>query len=115
LGLAAGGAAYLKLWLPATHLAVPCPFYKLTGCYCPGCGITRAALSLLSGDVEQAFRYNALIFALAPLYLVYAIAKRRRMPRTGNVMMAVMMTATLLFGLLRNLPDFQWLAPTAIR
>lgn len=108
------GAAYLKLWLPLTGLAVPCPFYKITGCYCPGCGVTRAALALLHGNPEQAFRYNPLVFSLLPLYALYTVAVHYRMPRTGRIMMAAMLTITLAFGLLRNLPAFSWLAPTDI-
>ncbi|MWV46306.1 DUF2752 domain-containing protein [Paenibacillus sp. HJL G12] len=112
--LAAAGLLYLKVWLPVTHIHVPCIFHELTGLYCPGCGITRVVLSLLSLDVVQAFRYNPLVFTLIPLYTMYGIAHKRKRKRIGNAIMAVMLILTLAFGLLRNLPTFHYLAPTEL-
>lgn len=40
--LFAGSLAGWSLW--------PCPFAKLTGLACPGCGMTRAMLAMLRGD-----------------------------------------------------------------
>ncbi|WP_309122278.1 DUF2752 domain-containing protein [Paenibacillus sp.] len=111
---AAGGLLYLKVWLPATGLGIPCVFHEATGLYCPGCGMTRAALSLLEGDLPQAFRYNALAFGLLPLLFVYFLANRRGMRRTSRAVMAAMVTAALAFGVTRNLPAWAWLSPTAI-
>ncbi|TMV48208.1 DUF2752 domain-containing protein [Paenibacillus mesophilus] len=113
--LAAGGVSYIKVWLPATGIGVPCIFHELTGFYCPGCGITRTALSLLNLDFYQAFRYNPWMICLLPLYIAYTMANKKQMRRTSAVMMAVMLTSTLAFGLLRNIPAFDWLAPTAVR
>ncbi|QMV42022.1 DUF2752 domain-containing protein [Cohnella cholangitidis] len=113
--LGVGGALYLTVWLPATGIGIPCVFHELTGLYCPGCGITRAALSLLRLDFTQAYRYNALVFGLAPIYLMYVMTRKKRMPRTSNVLMAAMLVLTVGFGLARNLPMFDWLAPTLIR
>jgi hypothetical protein len=110
--LGIGGLLYIKVWLPATGIGVPCVFHEWTGLYCPGCGITRAALSLLALDVYQAFRYNPLVFCLLPLYIAYTMASKKQMRRTSTVMMAVMLTVTIAFGLLRNIPVLDWLAPT---
>lgn len=111
LAAAAGGLLYLKVWLPHTHLGIPCPFYTVTGLYCPGCGITRALLALLELDPARAFRFNALAFVLLPLYAVYWTARRKGMKRTGGVVMGLMLVLTLAFGVLRNLDAFHWLAP----
>nr|WP_024837284.1 DUF2752 domain-containing protein [Clostridium sp. 12(A)] len=46
----------------------PCLFQSLTGLYCPGCGGTRAVLSLLSGDLRMSFQYHPLV-----LYTVFVI------------------------------------------
>ena len=35
-----------------------CPFHRLTGLSCPGCGGTRAVQALLAGDVWAACRFN---------------------------------------------------------
>jgi hypothetical protein len=113
--LAIGGLLYVKVWIPLTGLAVPCVLHELTGLYCPGCGVTRAATSLLLGDVAQSFRYNSLIWGLLPLFVVYKAAVKARKFRLGNVVTTVMIIAAVAFGLLRNIPQFAWLAPTSIR
>jgi hypothetical protein len=113
--LGIGGLLYLKIWLPVTSIGVPCVFHELTGFYCPGCGITRAALSLLTLDFYQSFRYNPLVFLILPLYIAYAMANKKQMRRISTVIMAVMLIVTIAFGLLRNIPALIWLAPTAVR
>jgi len=35
-----------------------CPFYALTGHYCPGCGATRAIAELLHGHVAAALHFQ---------------------------------------------------------
>ncbi len=109
------GIIYLKVWLPLTNITVPCVFHKFTGLYCPGCGITRLILSLFSFDSVQAFRYNPLVFILLPLCLMYVIVHKKNMRILTHIIMGVMLILTLAFGLLRNIPTFDWLAPTTIR
>lgn len=36
---------------------VPCPFKKITGVDCPGCGFQRSVIALLQGDVALSLRY----------------------------------------------------------
>lgn len=100
-----------------------CIFYKITGLYCPGCGMTRCAVSLLHGDFYQAFRYNALAFVLVPIILVYTINKAYKfivqkeyslfdkIPEKTYLILGII---TILFAVLRNIPWFSFLAPTAI-
>ena len=47
-----------------------CPFAILTGSACPACGLTRAALFLLSGQFIYATQLNATIYLWLP-YLLY--------------------------------------------
>lgn len=49
----AAGMLYC-IWLHCTGLGIPCLFYLWTGFKCPGCGITRMCLALLSGYPEKA-------------------------------------------------------------
>ncbi|WP_079415603.1 DUF2752 domain-containing protein [Paenibacillus ferrarius] len=109
-----GGLVYLEIGIPVIHIEIPCIFHAVTGLYCPGCGITRVALSLLKWDFYQAFRFNPLVFVLLPLYLTYMMANKRGMSRTSRIIMTVMLIATISFGLLRNIPAFDWLAPTIV-
>ncbi|WP_238987284.1 DUF2752 domain-containing protein [Confluentibacter flavum] len=47
-----------------------CPFYSLTGFYCPGCGSQRAIHKFLHGDIFEGFKHNFLIMLL-PTVLIY--------------------------------------------
>ena len=46
-----------------------CPMAGVLGIPCPGCGLTRATLALLRGDVRGAFRLHPLVFVLTPLFV----------------------------------------------
>ena len=48
-------------------VGITCPIKFITGISCPGCGMTRAWLSLLlRGDREAAFHYHPLFWILIP-------------------------------------------------
>ncbi len=91
-------------WWPA------CSFHRLTGLYCPGCGMTRALASLLHGDVRQSLSRNVLLVPL--LALLPSLALSRRLSRSPWLGYAVAMALTA-FMVLRNLPwwPFTLLAP----
>lgn len=108
------GVLYLKVISPVFNIHIPCIFNKITGFDCPGCGITRASLALLDGNIYQAFRYNMLVFFLIPLYVVYAVLEKKRLMQQGKVMMTIMLLVTGLFFILRNTKTFSWMAPTFI-
>jgi Protein of unknown function (DUF2752) len=44
-----------------------CPFALFTGMACPGCGMTRAASSLMRGDFSTALGYHPLVPLIALL------------------------------------------------
>jgi len=46
-----------------------CPSAGMLGLPCPGCGLTRATLLLLQGDVLGALALHPLVIPLAPIYL----------------------------------------------
>ena len=53
----------------ATGLGIPCVLYEATGLKCGGCGLTRAAVSLLRLDFAAAFSYHA----LWPVFAAYIV------------------------------------------
>lgn len=104
------------------HLFWPCPFHKLTGLYCPGCGGQRALHALLHGRFVDALSRNALaVLIAAPIaayaYVAYACHAfgMGGIPRLNLSTRWLMLLGLLftLFGVLRNLPfgPFPWLAP----
>lgn len=61
---------------PATSpIFPPCPFYWLTGLYCPGCGSGRALHALLHGDVLVALDLNPLMVLSLPLLGYAAVSQ----------------------------------------
>lgn len=108
------GIFYLKVISPVFQIHIPCVFKKITGLDCPGCGMTRAALAILDGDFYQAFRFNMLVFILAPIYLLYLYFERKNKQETSKYMMGGMLILSGLFFILRNTEMFNFLAPTQL-
>jgi hypothetical protein len=123
VGVVGAGAVGVLAWLdPATRAEISpgCPFRRLTGLDCPGCGGTRAVYALTQGDVGLALDHNALVVALVPvLVMVWATWFARRIrygfdgrapapPAVASMSFAV---AVMLFWVVRNLPwmPFSWL------
>jgi hypothetical protein len=77
-GLVIVGAGALQLGLSLAGLpAWSCPILAATGIPCPGCGITRAMIQLLHGDIALSLQTHvfapilllALVFMLAAIFL----------------------------------------------
>lgn len=66
LGLVALGLAFALAGPPV------CPTALFFGIPCPGCGLTRATLALLHGDLGAALHFHPLVFVLTPLF-AYAL------------------------------------------
>ena len=47
-----------------------CPFYSITGFYCPGCGSQRAVHQFLHGHILEGLKHNFLILILVTV-LIY--------------------------------------------
>ncbi|HBB88870.1 MAG TPA: hypothetical protein DC047_14775 [Blastocatellia bacterium] len=60
------GATGLHIALVSLNLpSWECPIFRLTGIPCPGCGLSRATMLLLKGDLAGSFRFHA----FAPIFL----------------------------------------------
>lgn len=106
------------------QLPIPCVFHKITGFYCPGCGLTRCLVSLINLDFYQAFRYNPLIFVLLPLLIPYVLylyfififdLEDKITKKIPNWIWYILLVITIIFGIFRNIPLFNYLAPTIVK
>lgn len=95
-----------------------CPFRQLTGLACPGCGGLRAVHALVHGDVATAVHRNALLVVLLPFAVIAWVRWTRSRRRGGTAIwypsVAVsraLLASFVVFGVLRNLPLFAFLAP----
>ncbi|MCF8610934.1 DUF2752 domain-containing protein [Gordonia sp. HY285] len=113
--LASGGAAAVvaAACIPVSAVddgPVICPFRRLTGLPCPGCGLTRAFVYTMHGDLPSAFAAHAfgpVVVALAVLSAVVMVVRRvrgdgpvalRRAVKHPVVVLAVIGWAAYAFG-----------------
>ena len=110
-----GYYAFIKL----TGLGIPCFFNLITGLHCPGCGVSRMCIALLQLDFATAFQSNAYLMVIVPVLLVLGAGKWAQYLKNGRTvshrwetpLYCVLLAGALIFGLLRNLPAFSFLAP----
>lgn len=58
-----------------THWLPPCLFHFVTGLPCPGCGGTRAFVSLLKGDLIHSFLYHPVVPFCFLLYVIFMMTQ----------------------------------------
>jgi hypothetical protein len=100
-----------------------CSVKALTGFNCPGCGGTRCAQNILSGDWLAALSYNPLLmsgFVVAMMFFSYLIIRITilgrtppRLPEISASWIWLGLTGIVLFTILRNLSAYPFglLAP----
>ena len=103
-------AAYMRLAAPYLP---PCIFRALTGYRCPSCGMTHSVNALLSGDLPEALRQNALIPAAALLLIwkyaalwAAALGAKKRLFPHGKRFWLGLLAAALLYTVLRNMTGY---------
>ena len=115
----AGGLGYLATHDPNEAGHYPgCFLLATTGLYCPACGGTRATYALLHGDVATSLAMHPLVLPLAVLAALgigWVLLRRRGLPlpalRVPDRAIVAAFVLVLAFGVLRNLPGLELLAP----
>lgn len=107
------GIFILYTYNPSAEAVFPqCPFLRLTGYQCPGCGTQRALHAVVHGDIATAFRYNPLFLLFIPyllggLYVAF-LGGNVRFPNFaricyGKYAAIVVLAIILLYGVGRNI------------
>lgn len=92
------------------YFFISCPFYKITGYQCSGCGSQRAFHEILHLNFREAFRQNALVLIAIPYFsLIFftsffqeKFAKLRQL-LIGKKTTLILFFIVILFGIFRNL------------
>lgn len=109
-----------SIYDPAVAPMPECPFFRITGLYCPGCGSQRALHAMLNGHVTAMLGFNVLLPAAMIFFVAEGVTGLLR--RSGRQMQTLssrryMPVAVLIvvvtFWVLRNIPawPFTLLAP----
>lgn len=92
------------------YFFISCPFYKITGYQCPGCGSQRAFHELLHFHFFEALKQNALFLVAIPYFLVVFYTsfnkekyQKLRQLLLGDKALLILLIFIILFGIIRNL------------
>lgn len=119
-GLGVGAAVLLHVRDPHVEGSYgACPFYVLTGWWCPGCGGLRAVHNLTDGRILDAVHSNILA---VPLVLAFVLwvgdwvirswrGQRMRLPSISYTTMWLFFATMIAYTVFRNTPWGTWFAP----
>ncbi len=105
LGLVYAGISYFF------NVGIPCPFKTLTGLSCPGCGVSRMCIALLSLNFKAAFMANVALFIMLPILLCLAIISIVRyikydtwqISKPEKLIIIILIVVLIAFGFIRNI------------
>jgi hypothetical protein len=118
--LATTGLVVLYRFDPASSpLYPPCMFHELTGLHCAGCGSLRAFHALLHGEWRRALALNPAAVVALPLFAALLVRQawhhvrgsQQRAWRAPAWTILTIAAGIVLYGVARNLPGMEWLAP----
>lgn len=111
--LTIGGVLWVKVLIPYTPIApIPCPFERVTGYDCPGCGLQSSLSNLVALRWKYVLMANILSPILLPLFFVLVISWAadyffgRTVWKFDPPWWVVVggSVVVLLYGVLRNIP-----------
>jgi hypothetical protein len=97
-----------------------CIFHRVTGLWCPGCGLTRGTHALLTGHPIEALGFNVftpmvavLVVVMWTSWAVHQYAPSRPVWRPSASIVNTAAALLVAYGVLRNIPasPFRSLAP----
>ena len=95
----------IPLYMLLGHFGITCPIRYFTGVSCAGCGMTRAWISVIHGNLHDAMYYHPL-FWLVPLGILWYALSDIIPPRLYRIVGCIMIAAFLAVYLIRLiLPD----------
>jgi len=99
---------------PSNGPIIPCIFNKITGLFCPGCGMSRAVHSIFKFNFNQAIRYNGLILIIPPMLVFYYLLNNSNSRKLSKIILILMIVISLGYGFIRNTETFSYMSPTSI-
>lgn len=92
-------AAVLALWY---IWDLPCVIRHITGFPCPGCGMSRAWLSVLQLNLGEAFRLHPMFWSI-PILCLYILYDGKLIPnpKVNNFLLGILLAAFFLCYLFR--------------
>ena len=101
-GLLCAGLLYGFVLIPL-GLRLPCPFYRLTGLRCPGCGVTDLCLALLHGQFIPSYNWGLVLAAPALAWLIFRLWRNGACGKAERTVSAAVLAFLLVWGAVRNL------------
>ena len=95
-------AAVILLYTGMDAVGIGCPIKFVTGISCAGCGMTRAWLALLKGNVQLAYYYHPLFF-LPPIALVILLLRKKICKTIFNSLIFIIAVLFVIVYILRML------------
>lgn len=107
------------LFASITGIGIPCIIKKITGNFCPGCGISRMFMALFKGDLRAAANYNLLVitlllpslFFVSRDIIIYIKTGSRNFDIPKQIFVVIVFIMIIAFWIMRNTERFSWLAP----
>ncbi len=94
------------------YVSIPCIFTEITGFHCPGCGLTRALISIINFEFIEALQYNRLVYLIiivigtAIYRTFYQYIFKKDLKPIPSIILILLLIIFIGYGVLRNIPGF---------